>query len=98
MYGRYICLWKVLILFSPNIWLLTYQRYTHSYSHSYPHSLSCDSPLNTTLMRYEIMNNPHPVENDCENKKSGLKTSFFCGEHDLKAVYNAVNSLKTFCG
>jgi hypothetical protein len=49
-------------------------------------------------MRYEVMNNPHPVENDCENKKSGLKTSFFCGEHDLKAVYNAVNSLKTFSG
>ena len=55
MYGRYICLWKVLILFSPNIWLLTYQRYTHGYSHSYPHFLSCDSPLKYNP--YAILNN-----------------------------------------
>gem|GEM_PF-2131996 len=68
-------------------------------THIFIHTLyRATPPLNTTLMRYEIMNNPHPVENDCENKKSGLKTSFFCGEHDLKAVYNAVNLLKTFCG
>lgn len=55
MYGRYICLWKVLILFTDNIWLLIYQRYTHGYSHFYPHFLSCDSPLKYNP--YAILNN-----------------------------------------
>ena len=39
MYGRYICLWKVLILFGPKILPLTYQRYTHTYSHCYQQSV-----------------------------------------------------------
>ncbi len=55
MYDRYICLWKVWILFSPKIWPLTYQRYTHGYSHSYPHSLSCDYALK--YYPYAILSN-----------------------------------------
>ena len=39
MYGRYICLWKVLILCDLNFWLLSYQRFTRSYSHCYQQSL-----------------------------------------------------------
>ena len=39
MYGRYICLWKVLILLDLKVWLLSYQRYTRSYSHCYQQSV-----------------------------------------------------------